>query len=106
MDLKTRKSKKARAVKSYRKHAKNKGNSNNDNDDNGKGGKGNSSSNGPRYIVFFLDGVSYSEIKSCYEFSKKNDVDIFVGSTLIYSPQQYLKCFQKNNENDEQKGDE
>ena len=96
--------KKARTVKSYRKHAKNKG----DNDDNGSG-SGNKSGKGPRYIVFFLGGVSYSEIKTCYEFSKKNDVDIFVGSTLIYSPQQYLKCFEKGNNsqsNDEQKGDQ
>ena len=59
---------------------------------------------GPRYIIFFLGGVSYSEIKTCYQFSKKNDVDIFIGSTLIYSPQGYLKCFKKDD--DEQKNDQ
>jgi len=93
--------KKGKGPTSYRRvRNKNKGD-NDDNNDNSKSRKG------PRYIVFFLGGVSYSEIKTCYEFSKKNNVDIFVGSTLIYSPQGYLKCFQKdNNNNDEQKGDE
>merc|ERR1712154_589752 len=46
--------KKARAVKTYRKHAKNKPNANdqqNKDDQN--------ASKGPRYIVFFLGGVSY-----------------------------------------------
>eukprot|EP01084_Bolivina_argentea_P129672 228995_1 len=68
--------------KSYRKHAKKK-------EEALEHGK----SNKTRYIVFVLGGVSYAEIKTCYEFASKNDVDVFVGSTLIYSPQQYLKCF-------------
>merc|ERR1712129_281346 len=80
--------KKGKAVKSYRKHARNK-------PDPSSNASANAKSKGPRYIVFFLGGVSYSEIKTCYEFSKKNDVDVFVGSTLIYSPKQYLNCFKK-----------
>jgi len=85
---------------SYRKHRKNKG-GNKEDGDQAKGSKG------PRYIVYFLGGVSYSEIKTCYEFSKKAEVDVFVGSTLIYSPQQYLKCFQKSESggDEEQKAD-
>ena len=96
------KEKKARVVKSYRKHAKNKADANNPNDSNSQKSKN------PRYIVFFLGGVSYSEIKTCYEFSKQNNVDIFVGSTLIYSPKQYLNCFRKGNgkNDEEQKNDE
>merc|ERR1712154_649933 len=94
------KKQKVRAVKSYRKHRSK--NDDNQNDSNSNKAKK------PRYIVFFLGGVSYSEIKSCYEFSKKNDVDIYVGSTLIYSPKQYLNCFKKGNgkSNEEQKNDQ
>merc|ERR1711879_167357 len=53
------------------------------------------SGNRPKYIVFFLGGVSYAEIKTCYQLSREKDVDIFVGSTLLYSPQGYLQCFHK-----------
>lgn len=91
--------KKGKGPTSYRRHKK--GNDNDDNNDNINSRKG------PRYIIYFLGGVSYSEIKTCYQFSKQNNVDIFIGSTQIYSPQSYLKCFQnKSNNNDEQKDDE
>lgn len=81
---------KSKAPRSYRRH---RGGKNDDNKPQMGGGRG------PRYIVCFLGGVSYAEIKTCYEFSKQNDVDIFVGSTLVYSPQGYLKCFhQESNE--------
>merc|ERR1712087_287464 len=90
---------KSKAVRSYRRHAKNKG-AKEDKEDGAA--KGKEASKGPRYIVYFLGGVSYSEIKTCYEFSKKAEVDVFVGSTLIYSPQQYLKCFEKSESGDEE----
>jgi len=70
------------------------------------------SGNRPKYIVFFLGGVSYAEIKTCYQLSREKDVDIFVGSTLLYSPQGYLQCFHRDSNEDtdyfksEQKGDE
>eukprot|EP01084_Bolivina_argentea_P012459 23342_1 len=87
--------KKTKTVKSYRKHAKKL----NDNDNNISNKI--HSNQQPRYIVFCLGGVSYSEIKTCYQFSNNNDIDIFVGSTLIYSPQQYLKCFDKAKKDDQ-----
>merc|ERR1719419_2062999 len=80
-------------IKFYRRHAKKK-----EDDSAGKG---------PRYIVYFLGGVSYAEIKTCYEFARTHDVDIFVGSTLVYSPQEYLRCFDgKQSAVEEQKGDQ
>mmetsp|Transcript_18585 Transcript_18585/g.29497 ORF Transcript_18585/g.29497 Transcript_18585/m.29497 type:complete len:625 (+) Transcript_18585:61-1935(+) len=94
-------SKKSGAPKSYRKHKKNQ-----NDDENGLLAQGSGGAKGPRYIVYFLGGVSYEELKVCYEFSQQNDVDIFVGSTLIYSPQEYLQCFRKDDGVEEQKNDE
>lgn len=44
-----------------------------------------------RYIIFIAGGVTYSEIRQVYELSKAFNKDIYIGSTHIVTPEQFLK---------------
>ncbi|ETO29174.1 hypothetical protein RFI_07953 [Reticulomyxa filosa] len=46
---------------------------------------------GPRVIVYVVGGVTYSELCTCYELSEKHNIDIFIGSTAILTPQSYIQ---------------
>ncbi|KAJ3218216.1 vacuolar sorting protein VPS33/slp1 [Clydaea vesicula] len=47
--------------------------------------------NGARIILFFLGGVSFPEIRSCYKLSKKHNRQIYIGSTHIITPRYFLE---------------
>jgi len=60
-------------------------------------------SNNPRLIIFMLGGISYNELKTCYQFSQTLGVEIYVGSTDIYNAQKYLEVLSTESGNDEEK---
>jgi len=44
-----------------------------------------------RVVVFVLGGISYSEIRQCYLLSKDLNLDIYIGSSHVMSPNGYVK---------------
>ena len=63
------------------------------------GGGGGDSSGGPgairyvggRHIVFMIGGLSYTELKSVEEVSRKESREIIVGSTTFLTPTEYME---------------
>lgn len=45
----------------------------------------------PLFIVFFLGGVSFSEIRSIYEIGEASKVNIVVGSTSALTPKEFVR---------------
>ncbi|CAG8548514.1 343_t:CDS:10, partial [Acaulospora morrowiae] len=43
-----------------------------------------------RIIVFVAGGVSYSELRSCYELSDKHRLDVIIGSTHLVNPKNFI----------------
>ena len=46
--------------------------------------------NGPRIILFSLGGMTFSEMRSAYELTRDEQREVLVGSTFVYSPQQFI----------------
>ncbi|KAI8810801.1 Sec1-like protein [Cladochytrium replicatum] len=46
--------------------------------------------NGPRVIVFFVGGVTYSELRVCAELMKEFKREVLIGSTHVANPKQFL----------------
>ena len=64
----------------------------------GKGGAGGAGASkkekkteGPRIIVFMAGGVTYSEIRSCYQCRKAHNRDVLVGSTNPLTPAAFVR---------------
>ena len=45
----------------------------------------------PRFIVFVLGGMTFSEMRSCYEIAAKNNVNLIMGSTSTLNPTEYIE---------------
>lgn len=45
---------------------------------------------GPRVVLFVVGGITYSEIKTCYELMKSQSRDILIGSTHLLTPLYFL----------------
>jgi len=45
---------------------------------------------GGRIIVFIIGGVTYSELRSVYELTKKHSREVVIGSTSLLTPSQYV----------------
>ncbi|KAJ3259941.1 vacuolar sorting protein VPS33/slp1 [Boothiomyces macroporosus] len=56
--------------------------------------------NGSRIILFSLGGLTYSEVRSCYEISKESQREIFMGSTFVYNPIQFLDVLKELHKTD------
>ncbi|KAJ3271878.1 vacuolar sorting protein VPS33/slp1 [Terramyces sp. JEL0728] len=56
--------------------------------------------NGSRIILFCLGGLTYSEVRSCYELSKESQREIFMGSTFVYNPIQFLDVLKELHKTD------
>ncbi len=46
--------------------------------------------NSNRIYVYMIGGVTYAEMRACYELSKEHNVEIIIGSTSVMNPQQFL----------------
>ncbi|CAH00909.1 Sec1p [Kluyveromyces lactis] len=46
--------------------------------------------NRQRFFYYVIGGITYSEIKACYDQSKLNNKDVFVGSDSIWTPLQFM----------------
>eukprot|EP01116_Phalansterium_solitarium_P008929 TRINITY_DN228_c0_g1_i1.p1 TRINITY_DN228_c0_g1~~TRINITY_DN228_c0_g1_i1.p1 ORF type:complete len:622 (-),score=229.14 TRINITY_DN228_c0_g1_i1:152-2017(-) len=49
-----------------------------------------SSFSGPRFIIFVIGGITYSEMRSAYELSQKFGNQVIIGSSHIVTPKQYI----------------
>ncbi|KAJ3382670.1 vacuolar sorting protein VPS33/slp1 [Lobulomyces angularis] len=47
--------------------------------------------NGPRLIVFVIGGMTYSEMRSCYEVMRDSRREVIIGSTHILKPQAFVE---------------
>jgi syntaxin-binding protein 1 len=47
--------------------------------------------NRPRFIVFVLGGLTYSEMRSCYELADKHHAHLLLGSTNTSTPASFIK---------------
>jgi syntaxin-binding protein 1 len=56
--------------------------------------------NGPRVILFCLGGITYSEIRSVYELTRDEQREVFLGSTHIYSPNQFVDLLREIHKED------
>lgn len=45
----------------------------------------------PRFIVFVLGGLTFSEMRSCYEIADKYNVNLLIGSTSTLTPTDYIR---------------
>lgn len=45
----------------------------------------------PRIIIFMIGGVCYSEVRQCYLLGEELNREIFIGSTHILTPNEYIK---------------
>lgn len=45
----------------------------------------------PRFIVFVLGGVTFSEMRSAYEISESRGVNLYIGSTDTLTPTQFIE---------------
>jgi len=45
----------------------------------------------PRFIVFVLGGLTFSEMRSCYEIADKCNVNLLMGSTNTITPNEYIQ---------------
>lgn len=45
----------------------------------------------PRFIVFVLGGMTFSEMRSCYEIAEKHNVNLLMGSTATLTPTEYIE---------------
>lgn len=45
----------------------------------------------PRFIVFVLGGMTFSEMRSCYEIADKHNVNLLMGSTNTLTPTEYIE---------------
>ncbi|CAA21822.1 SNARE binding protein Sec1 [Schizosaccharomyces pombe] len=48
-----------------------------------------------KMLVFVAGGTTFSELRTCYELSDKYNKDIYIGSTVCYSPNEWLDFFSK-----------
>ncbi|KAJ8327543.1 hypothetical protein BDV3_003364 [Batrachochytrium dendrobatidis] len=46
--------------------------------------------NGPRIILFSLGGLTYSELRSAHEITRDSLREVFLGSTYLYNPAQFV----------------
>ncbi|KAI8875001.1 Sec1-like protein [Backusella circina FSU 941] len=46
---------------------------------------------GPPIIIFVVGGITYAEIRSAYELSETYDREVYIGSTHVITPEQYVK---------------
>lgn len=45
----------------------------------------------PRFIVFVLGGLTFSEMRSCYEIADKYNANLLIGSTSTLTPTEYIR---------------
>jgi len=57
-----------------------------------------------RIIVFVLGGISYSEIRQCYLLSQEFNLDMYIGSSHIMTPKQYVKLLRGPTDKDSSDG--
>jgi len=50
---------------------------------------------GPRLIIFFLGGVTFSELRSAYELTKSTNREVLIGSTHTIIPDRYISELQR-----------
>jgi len=59
-------------------------------DNNKKSEKQKQTTTGGRVIIFIIGGISYSELRSVYELTKKYNREVVIGSTSLLTPHQYV----------------
>ncbi|KAL1915897.1 uncharacterized protein VTP21DRAFT_6285 [Calcarisporiella thermophila] len=52
-------------------------------------------SSGPRLFLFIAGGMSYSEIRSAYEISQQHNIDVVIGSTHVWTPEEFVTCMKR-----------
>ena len=45
----------------------------------------------PRFIVFVLGGITFSEMRSAYEIAEQRGVNLYIGSTNTLTPTEYIQ---------------
>ncbi|THH29778.1 hypothetical protein EUX98_g4412 [Antrodiella citrinella] len=53
-------------------------------------GRGGGNDNKERVFVFVAGGMTYSEMRECYNFGKKAGKDVYIGSTHTLTPRQFV----------------
>lgn len=49
----------------------------------------------PRFIIFVLGGITFSEMRTAYEQAEKHGVNLYIGSTNTITPMEYIRDLSK-----------
>lgn len=57
--------------------------------------------NGSRVILFSVGGLTYSEVRSAYEVTREEQREVFIGSTYVYNPIQFVNLLKNIHKGEE-----